>query len=251
MREIAERLGLPEGTVKSRTWYALRSLRLVLEEMGVRCMTARPRGSARCWAATSSARSSPTRPTRVRDPPADCASLRAPSTPSWPGCRTCSTSPSRPAPARRAARPQPSRSALLDRFARERALAPREPRRWRLPRIAWTRPRVALASAAARRRARDRRDGARDHGRPAAGAAPVHARAAAVGRRAPACAATSRSSGVNGGTVVRLWANGLQPGRTRVYEMLCGNARTGPPARARSASTPRAASWSDSRPRRA
>ena len=36
MREIAERIDLPVGTVKSRTWYALRSLRLVLEEMGVR-----------------------------------------------------------------------------------------------------------------------------------------------------------------------------------------------------------------------
>ena len=35
VREIAESCGLPEGTVKSRTWYALRSLRLVLEEMGV------------------------------------------------------------------------------------------------------------------------------------------------------------------------------------------------------------------------
>jgi len=35
MREIAETTGLPLGTVKSRTWYALRSLRLVLEEMGV------------------------------------------------------------------------------------------------------------------------------------------------------------------------------------------------------------------------
>jgi RNA polymerase sigma-70 factor (ECF subfamily) len=35
MREIAESTGLPLGTVKSRTWYALRSLRLVLEEMGV------------------------------------------------------------------------------------------------------------------------------------------------------------------------------------------------------------------------
>jgi RNA polymerase sigma-70 factor, ECF subfamily len=35
MREIAERCELPVGTVKSRTWYALRSLRLVLEEMGV------------------------------------------------------------------------------------------------------------------------------------------------------------------------------------------------------------------------
>ena len=36
VREIAQRLGLPEGTVKSRTWYALRSLRLILDEMGVR-----------------------------------------------------------------------------------------------------------------------------------------------------------------------------------------------------------------------
>ena len=36
MREIAERTQLPLGTVKSRTWYALRSLRLVLEEMGIR-----------------------------------------------------------------------------------------------------------------------------------------------------------------------------------------------------------------------
>jgi RNA polymerase sigma-70 factor, ECF subfamily len=35
VREIADRCELPIGTVKSRTWYALRSLRLVLEEMGV------------------------------------------------------------------------------------------------------------------------------------------------------------------------------------------------------------------------
>lgn len=33
--EAARRLGIPEGTVKSRTYYALRSLRLVLQEMGV------------------------------------------------------------------------------------------------------------------------------------------------------------------------------------------------------------------------
>lgn len=33
--EAAVRLGVPAGTVKSRTHYALRSLRLVLEEMGV------------------------------------------------------------------------------------------------------------------------------------------------------------------------------------------------------------------------
>jgi len=33
--EVAERLGVPEGTVKSRTHYALRALRLALEELGV------------------------------------------------------------------------------------------------------------------------------------------------------------------------------------------------------------------------
>jgi RNA polymerase sigma-70 factor (ECF subfamily) len=33
--DAARRLGLPEGTVKSRTHYALRALRLALEEMGV------------------------------------------------------------------------------------------------------------------------------------------------------------------------------------------------------------------------
>jgi RNA polymerase sigma-70 factor (ECF subfamily) len=35
MREIAEATDLPLGTVKSRTYYALRHLRLVLDEMGV------------------------------------------------------------------------------------------------------------------------------------------------------------------------------------------------------------------------
>ncbi len=33
--EAAQRLGVPEGTVKSRTHYALRALRLALEELGV------------------------------------------------------------------------------------------------------------------------------------------------------------------------------------------------------------------------
>jgi RNA polymerase sigma-70 factor, ECF subfamily len=33
--EAARRLGIPEGTVKSRTYYALRALRLILDEMGV------------------------------------------------------------------------------------------------------------------------------------------------------------------------------------------------------------------------
>jgi RNA polymerase sigma-70 factor, ECF subfamily len=35
MREIAQRTGIPLGTVKSRTSYALRSLRLILDEMEV------------------------------------------------------------------------------------------------------------------------------------------------------------------------------------------------------------------------
>jgi RNA polymerase sigma-70 factor (ECF subfamily) len=33
--EAAEKLGVPEGTIKSRTHYALRALRLALQEMGV------------------------------------------------------------------------------------------------------------------------------------------------------------------------------------------------------------------------
>ena len=33
--EAARHLGVPEGTIKSRTHYALRALRLALEEMGV------------------------------------------------------------------------------------------------------------------------------------------------------------------------------------------------------------------------
>lgn len=35
VRDAAMRLGLPEGTVKSRSYYALRALRGVFEEMGV------------------------------------------------------------------------------------------------------------------------------------------------------------------------------------------------------------------------
>jgi len=33
-REVAEELGIPEGTVRSRLFYGLRTLRLALEEMG-------------------------------------------------------------------------------------------------------------------------------------------------------------------------------------------------------------------------
>ena len=34
-RETAEMLGEPEGTVKSRAFYAVRNLRVILDEMGV------------------------------------------------------------------------------------------------------------------------------------------------------------------------------------------------------------------------
>ena len=34
-RQIAERLGIPTGTVKSRLYYGMRSLRAALEERGV------------------------------------------------------------------------------------------------------------------------------------------------------------------------------------------------------------------------
>ena len=35
MAETANRVGVPEGTVKSRAFYAVRSLRVILDEMGV------------------------------------------------------------------------------------------------------------------------------------------------------------------------------------------------------------------------
>jgi RNA polymerase sigma-70 factor (ECF subfamily) len=34
--DAATTLGVPEGTVKSRAFYALRQLRVILDEMGVR-----------------------------------------------------------------------------------------------------------------------------------------------------------------------------------------------------------------------
>jgi RNA polymerase sigma-70 factor (ECF subfamily) len=33
-RSVAEELGIPDGTVRSRLFYALKALKLVLEEMG-------------------------------------------------------------------------------------------------------------------------------------------------------------------------------------------------------------------------
>jgi anti-sigma factor RsiW len=112
--------------------------------------------------------------------------------------------------------------ALLDRVARESDRPRPRRRRRRLPRIEWTRPRVAIASALI------------------AAALAVTATALVTKDQAPsssrryvlalhpAAAAPNAKAGmalyrVKGGTGVHLWAKGLQPGSKRVYEMLCGN----------------------------
>jgi hypothetical protein len=113
--------------------------------------------------------------------------------------------------------------ALLDRVAREsdRPLLPR-PKRRRLPRFEWTRPRVAIASAliatvlAVTATALVTRDQAPSSSRQYV----VALRAAAAAPKAKARIALYR---VHGGTGVHLWAKGLQPDSKRVYEMLCGN----------------------------
>jgi hypothetical protein len=112
--------------------------------------------------------------------------------------------------------------ALLDRVARESDRPLPRPKRRRLPRIEWTRPRVAIASAliaavlAATATALVTRDQ-----QPASSRQYVVAlRAAAAAPKAKARIALYR---VHGGTGVHLWAKGLEPGSKRVYEMLCGN----------------------------
>ena len=114
--------------------------------------------------------------------------------------------------------------ALLDRVAREsESPRPREPRRRRLPRIAWTRPRVALASAllAAALAVGVMALVTRDDQPPASRQYMLALEPSAAHPDVRGHIALFR---VNGGTGVRLWANGLQPGTERVYEMLCGNA---------------------------
>jgi len=114
--------------------------------------------------------------------------------------------------------------ALLDRFARE-SDAPRPRRRRRLPRlrIAWTRPRVAVVSAvlaaAVAVGAMSLLD--RGEGQQRASRSYVVALKAAPG--APNAKARIALYRVKGGTGVHLWASGLQPGSTKVYEMRCGN----------------------------
>jgi anti-sigma factor RsiW len=115
--------------------------------------------------------------------------------------------------------------ALLDRFAREsdspRPRTRRWPRRRRLPQPEWTRPRVALVSGllAAALAVGVMALLRGDDSAPRAARSymvPLHASAAQPG--ASARIALYR---VRGGTGVHLWAKGLEPGSTHVYEMLC------------------------------
>ena len=112
--------------------------------------------------------------------------------------------------------------ALLDRVARESDGPRPRPKRRRLPRIEWTRPRVAIASAliaavvAVTATAMVTRD-----------TQPASSRRYVVALQAGAAAPKAKAGialyRVHGGTGVHLWAKGLQPGSKRVYEMLCGN----------------------------
>ena len=119
--------------------------------------------------------------------------------------------------------------ALLDRFARDREAAhesERAPRRRRrLPRIAWTRPRVAVASGLLAAALTFATMTALDDDPPSQ---PAGSRNYVVQLKAGAAApAGSRVSGrvalyrVRGGTGVHLWARGLRTGRKHVYEVLC------------------------------
>jgi anti-sigma factor RsiW len=112
---------------------------------------------------------------------------------------------------------------LLDRFSRERGESP--PRRQRrLPRLTWTLPRVAVASAVVAAAFGAGTVALLKDGGPAASPSgwdgsymlPLRASAAAPG--ASARIALARTAG---GTKVHLWARGLPAGSAQVYEMLC------------------------------
>ena len=115
--------------------------------------------------------------------------------------------------------------ALLDRFARDREAAAAPKRRRRLPRVAWTRPRVAVASGLlaaaltfATMAALDD-----DPSQPAASRSYVVQLKAAAAAPAGSKGLRARVSlyRVQGGTGVHLWASGLPKGPARVYEMVC------------------------------
>jgi hypothetical protein len=112
--------------------------------------------------------------------------------------------------------------ALLDRFARE-SDAPRPRKRRRLPRlgIAWTRPRVALVSAVLAAAMAVGAMSLFDRGEDQQRASRSYIVALKAGPGQPNARARIALYRVKGGTGVHLWASGLQPGSTKVYEMLC------------------------------
>jgi hypothetical protein len=117
--------------------------------------------------------------------------------------------------------------ALLDRFAHDReSPAARAPKhRRRLPRIAWTRPRVAVVSGLVAAALTFATMAALDDDPPTPPAASrnyvIPLRAAAYAPPGGKVRAHVSLSRVRGGTGVHLYASGLQPGSKRVYEMLC------------------------------
>ena len=115
--------------------------------------------------------------------------------------------------------------ALLDRFARDRDAAASPPRRRRrLPRIAWTTPRVAVASGLLAAALTFATMAALDNdpsppGNSRSYVVPLRAAASApAGGKLRARVSLYR---VSGGTGVHLSASGLPAGPGRVYEMLC------------------------------
>ncbi len=116
--------------------------------------------------------------------------------------------------------------ALLDRFARDReSAAPARGRRRRLPRLAWTRPRVAVASGLLAAAVTFATMAALDDDPPSQPAASrnyvVSLRPAAYAPPGGKVRARVSLYRVQGGTAVQLWASGLPKGPGRVYEMVC------------------------------
>ena len=119
--------------------------------------------------------------------------------------------------------PQGFEEKLLDSFSRERGESPPRRRR-RLPKLTWTLPRVAVASAVVAAALGAGTVAVLKDGAPAAGPSgwdgsymlPLRAAATAPGASARVALARTK-----GGTKVHLWAKGLPPDSSQVYEMLC------------------------------
>ena len=245
MREIAERTGLPLGTVKSRTWYALRSLRLVLEEMGVvphDRLRARPRGARRLRARRARARRARRRRRAPRDCP-DCAA-RARRAGGLPGAARPRRGLEIPAA------PPGGRGAAARPVARERARRAAAPAAGR-PRLApgWrARPGGRGARRAAPRGARRGRHRDRDSGD--AAAASRRSYEVVLQRHAAAPGARRLVEPGRGGTERPHVGQGAAARRRRRLRGPLRAAPAGARARARSAPTRAGGRTSCSRPRR-